>query len=242
MLLRYDGRLPEGDSDDVRIVLHHMGRCGDDAMTMRAWIKAHASWLDDDDADWIIRTAVESEKSVPRADTLARFLDLTAAVRHALGITTIGAVDQPKRQRTKAHKVRKRIAGTIRARAKRLAAGARPHAESLSRTRPWEAAGISRRTWYRHRGTDSSDSNVAKPHAGSRTCATERAEPPERGGRASSDRPCPAPSKAPSERDRIRVLPTIPSFAACVATSAWCPSQGATIGLQDDNSNYRRIA
>ena len=51
--------------------------------------------------------------------------------------------------------------------AKRRAEGAKPHAESAARTKPWEAEGISRRTYYRRRqkadgtgGTNSSTVNL----------------------------------------------------------------------------------
>lgn len=47
----------------------------------------------------------------------------------------------------------KREADKLRKRAERAAKGATPRSESLSATRPWEALGISRRTWYRKFGT-----------------------------------------------------------------------------------------
>jgi len=78
-------------------------------------------------------------------DRLAQWLGLTFEVRQKLSITTIGAIDMPKRARKKLRKAKDRA----RKEAKRRAQGARPQAESLSQTRPWKEAGMSRRTWYR---------------------------------------------------------------------------------------------
>src|SRR5262249_36626913 len=56
---------------------------------------------------------------------------------------------------------------------RRRANGARPHSESLSATKPWEALGMSRRTWYRRRsGTVGTDScPVDSIHRRARSCA-----------------------------------------------------------------------
>ena len=66
-----------------------------------------------------------------------------------LGLTRIGACDVGKRARTILRKRRARLA----LQHKRRKAGVRPRteylAQSLSRVRPWEAEGISRRTWER---------------------------------------------------------------------------------------------
>jgi hypothetical protein len=192
LLFRYDSILPVGDYVAVRIVLFHMASIiRNTANKMRAWIAEAAPWLDEDEADRLIRAAIASEANLPKPDTLARYLDLTAAVRHALGIRTIGAADITKRQRTKARKARKRIAGTVAACAKRLAAGAQPRAEYLathtaSRDQPWIALGISRATYYRRRKagetsageTGVSDNNTPKAYMRRRTCVTVPAAPP----------------------------------------------------------------
>jgi hypothetical protein len=87
-----------------------------------------------------------------KADDLAKLLGVTYAQRKALGIKTIGACDITKRARKE---LRKRDDRERKAKARR-AAGAKPHSQSLARTAPWLAEGISRRTWFRRRGTNSS--------------------------------------------------------------------------------------
>jgi hypothetical protein len=95
--------------------------------------------------------AIIEEASITRkhltADNLARFLGVTYAQRQALGLTTIGSVNVRKRARKELRKVRDRRYQE----GKRRERGARPHSESLSATKPWEAMKMSRRTWYRQR-------------------------------------------------------------------------------------------
>jgi hypothetical protein len=157
-----DGELPDDDAgrDDLRIMLHHIGRHTSPNIesAMRTWIAKHTPWLDKDEGDSLIRYYIASKKKLPKADTLARFMGLKCADRKRLGIRTIGAIDATKAER----KAEQRLMDKVRQEANRRAAGAKPHAESASRTKPWEADGVSRRTWYRRqkaqmaRGTDSS--------------------------------------------------------------------------------------
>jgi hypothetical protein len=80
-----------------------------------------------------------------KADRLAKYLGVTYAQRLALGITTIGSIDVGKRARKELRKRQNRLAHER----GRRAMGMRPQSESLSRTKPWEKEGMSRRTWYR---------------------------------------------------------------------------------------------
>jgi hypothetical protein len=81
------------------------------------------------------------------------------------GIDETDAEREVERKARKLERDRKRRASasaadkakeTERGRCRRAAEGSRSHAESLGRTRPWEAAGVSRRTWERHRDANSS--------------------------------------------------------------------------------------
>jgi hypothetical protein len=87
------------------------------------------------------------------ADKLAKFLGVTYPQRQQLGLTTIGSIDVPRRGRILLRKRRRRL----NCERSRRAGGARPRADyeakSLARTKPWEAQGMSRRSWYRKRGT-----------------------------------------------------------------------------------------
>jgi hypothetical protein len=91
----------------------------------------------------------EAEATAPlrTADQLARFLGVTYASRQHLKAWTLGAVDVSRAERTKRAKERSRAKQQL----KRRAAGAKPQSQSVSRAKPWEQQGISRRTWYRRR-------------------------------------------------------------------------------------------
>jgi hypothetical protein len=174
--LRYGGRLPDDDAgrEDAKLMIHHLHS---DAMD--GWLRRWAPWMDALERECLI---VEAERS-PRwwkADELGKRLGLTRAERTDLKITTIGAVDFLKPERTGRRKQRNSLAK----RERRARRGAKPHAESLSRTQPWLAQGISRRTWYRRkngasrgtnrrRGTDSGTACfLLLSTAGGRICAT----------------------------------------------------------------------
>ena len=105
------------------------------------------------------RDIIEKARSTSRPrtpDGWARALGLTYAKRQRIGITTIGAIDVNKRQRTHLRKLRE----NERYRRRRQALGATPRTQSLSALKPWAADGISRRTWERRRRADA-NSNVA---------------------------------------------------------------------------------
>jgi hypothetical protein len=108
-------------------------------------------------------SAITEEASIIRkcwsADNLARFLGVTYAQRQALGLKTIGSIDVKKRAR---RELRKRKDRLYQERCRR-ARGARPQSESLSRTKPWEALNMSKRTWERRRNKarDASSSAVS---------------------------------------------------------------------------------
>jgi hypothetical protein len=80
-----------------------------------------------------------------KADTLARRLHVSDAERTRLHIWTIGAYDVPRAMRIERRKENRRLA----AKARREANGGSPREQSVSRTKPWEAEGVSRATWYR---------------------------------------------------------------------------------------------
>ncbi len=87
------------------------------------------------------------------ADKLAKFLGVTDRQRTALGITSIGSIDVGRKQREKRRREHKRMNKELIRRARGIKPRAQYESSSLSRTRPWDSEGISRRTWYRRRGT-----------------------------------------------------------------------------------------
>jgi hypothetical protein len=102
-----------------------------------------------------------------KADSLARYLGITYAQRQFIGITTIGSCDVSRHERRRRRKERDRMMHDQHRRAR----GARPRAAyeatSLSRTKPWEAQGISRRTWERRRRDASPSAAIPPLKAGS---------------------------------------------------------------------------
>jgi hypothetical protein len=152
---RYGHMLPDDDAgrDDVVVMAYHLARCpGEVGRRIRNWIELRAPWMTSDEAAEIVRAAMANPFNW-RADPLARRLGLTEAERRQLLIRTIGAIDMTKDERKKARRLRQRQRDL----ARRRAQGAKPRAEyeanSISRNKPWMAFGISRRTWYRRRGT-----------------------------------------------------------------------------------------
>jgi hypothetical protein len=145
--------LPDNDEGRrfVTVLANHLG----EAKRIRIWLNDHAPWYGEDDADELIER-VERRRTRWRADTIAstKWLNVSYAERLALGLETIGAFDMPKEQRKQLRRERyrpKHRQNDRRWKAKqRRAKGCKPReqyeAESASRTRPWEAFGISRST------------------------------------------------------------------------------------------------
>ena len=98
---------------------------------------------------------VEEADTIPeccKADKLAKFLHLSDKMRAELQIRTIGSVDVTKQQRARRRREQKRAQKQmnrrrqgVKSRAEYLAAN------SVSRSQPWKAEGISRRAWYYRR-------------------------------------------------------------------------------------------
>jgi hypothetical protein len=117
------------------------------------------------------KAVVRAERAAKRfgglsADKAAQMLRLMAERRKRLDIRTIGAIDQTKEQR----RVLRKWANKCRqaARRSRVARESeriiRPRTVSLSRTKPWQAQGISRRTWERRQKAECVSSvNAGKP-------------------------------------------------------------------------------
>lgn len=147
---RYGTALPDDDAgrDDLTVALNHLACLAHPRGHIANWIDLWVPWL----------TAKEQRDLVPpilanpqrwKADALAWRLRLTMEQRTMLGITTIGAIDANKGARTKRRKQRDRDRKTSARRKQGIKPRKLYEEQSLSRTRPWEAAGISRRTWYR---------------------------------------------------------------------------------------------
>jgi hypothetical protein len=147
---RHRYQLPNDDAgrDDPLIMAHHLARHPAAEHRIASMLSLWAPWMSATEAG-ALTAKVIAKPLRWRADTLGRRLGLTEAERQRLKITTIGAIDVTKDERIKSRRERDRA----RHHHHRRAQGATPRdeyeANSISRTRPWEALGMSRRSWHR---------------------------------------------------------------------------------------------
>lgn len=126
------------------------------AQPLSDWCQRWAPWVS---VQLIVEVELEAagRKRMLRADAAAALLRLTMEERKKLGIKTIGACDISKAEREKVSADQKRAADRERIALKRRASGVKSRAsdreQSLEKTQPWKAEGISRATWYRRRET-----------------------------------------------------------------------------------------
>lgn len=83
--------------------------------------------------------------------TAAKLLSVTAYERRAARAWSIGAVDQTPNEVADAGRELKNATRKARRRAQGMIARTHYEGNSLTKTAPWQAQGISRRTWERHR-------------------------------------------------------------------------------------------
>ncbi|MBG6209238.1 hypothetical protein IWQ49_003909 [Labrenzia sp. EL_126] len=114
----------------------------------------------------------------PKADDLADALGVTLAERTFLNLTQIGACDVTTEKRKAIAKERKKTKDRLAKQEKRRKAGAIPRAqyeaESISRKKPWQEAGVSRATYYRRKAKQAGfDANEVCETKASRVCRDE---------------------------------------------------------------------
>jgi hypothetical protein len=106
-----------------------------------------AQWMDEDEL-MKLKDRVFDKPRRFKPDTLARRFGVTIALRDQLRLTTIGAIDCNRTQRLERRKVKRAKNST----ARRRKAGAISREEyelgSAASTKPWEALGICKRTYY----------------------------------------------------------------------------------------------
>lgn len=146
---RYGIVLPDDDAgmDDIEVAVNHLASLAHPRGRITKWLGLWAPWLTIAAQTALITKAIAGPQHWT-ADQLAWRLRLTNQEREMLGITTIGAVDLSKRERTKRRKQRakERMAKL------RQAKGATPRSNrppSISKLKPWKVEGISRASWYR---------------------------------------------------------------------------------------------
>lgn len=155
---RWGTTLPNDDAgrEDLEIALNHLACLAHPRPHIARWIEIWTPWL----------TAAEQREIVPpilanpmryKADALAWRLRLGIEERTMLGITTIGAFDKSKAERTKLRKKRDRERKANSRRVKGVKPRKQYEGQSISRQKPWIVEGISRATWYRRRETSAAN-------------------------------------------------------------------------------------
>jgi hypothetical protein len=169
---RYGTILPDDDAGrgDLKVMAHHIARLQNPEPKIMAWARLRCPWANQIEVCKVITHVL----ACPRrwtADKMAWELGLTMAERSSLHITTIGALDSSVEKRKQLDKLRRREHEA----AKRRERGAKPRADyeanSAEQLRPWEALGISRRTWYR-RGKPSLTRREDNGSVGRMACVT----------------------------------------------------------------------
>jgi hypothetical protein len=164
-----------------------------------AWARLWCPWLGKDECDTLIAdVALKRERW--GADALGKLMRLDDATRTLLGITSIGAFDITKAKRAKRAK-RKDAAYQ---KARRAKAGAAPHADSADRAKPWEALGISRRTYYRKRASGT---------LGTNSSAADRLY-------MATTNPCHTAGASPTGESAADALVLVPALAADIAAAS----------------------
>jgi hypothetical protein len=159
---RFGIRLPDDEygRDAAFVMACHLAKRPDAERRIGNYLELQCPWMHQDEAHSLIATVIAKQLRW-RADKLALRLNLHQRERDGLKIRTIGAVDFDKANRIE----RRRQKARQRDRERRRRNGAKPRTEyedySISSTRPWEALGMSRRTWYRR----------GKPTDGTSPCA-----------------------------------------------------------------------
>lgn len=126
----------------MMVAVNHLASLARPKGRIENWLDLWCPWLTRAESTSIIAKAI-MEQHHWTADQLAWRLRLTDADRTALAITTIGAIDCSKAQRTKRRKAKHKA---------RMAGHRNPRpASSIERDKPWKAVGMSRATWYRKR-------------------------------------------------------------------------------------------
>lgn len=167
---RYRGpSLPDDDAgrDDLLVAAHHIAAIyRNPAEHIPAWVSLWAPWLSDADCAALVKK-VAANPLKWTADKLAWRLGLTDAERTALRITTIGAIDCGKAARAKRRRRRNNAAKTARRRDGGAVNRAAYEGASAARAKPWEASGVSRRTWYRRKKAEAAQQLGTAPASSS---------------------------------------------------------------------------
>jgi hypothetical protein len=173
------GAVPDDDAGhDALQLLLELGLTGMEAIRIAPWCVGDPlnRLIEAADSNWPFWS---KSKKIP--EQLAQRLAVTFKEKTMLRLHHIAAIDISERDLEADRRKRRRDRAKQRAAGIRSAMGAVPRAEYLAtskaRTKPWEAAGLKRRTWYRRQRA--SKTNGTGPSPGNLliceqpTCATD---------------------------------------------------------------------
>jgi hypothetical protein len=176
LLHRYGPVLPDDDAgrEDLIELLKPISLGPNAAKRMKQEMELVAPWASAAAIDHVNRLPIWERK--PKAEALGQRMRTTNAERERLRLWTIAPIDMTGEQMAEQRKAKARG----RERERRRRKGAKPRADylaqALSRTRPWEMLGISRRTYYRRRGTGPCEAKIDK--RSTHLCHASRVAPP----------------------------------------------------------------
>jgi hypothetical protein len=148
---RYGHTLPDDDAgrEDLFELLLPISLGQEERRKMMNAIEVNAPWMDADETMQLI-DQINRMPSYERKRTARRqgeIMRISKAEREVLKLKTIAPFDMTDEQLAEQRKEKDRD----RKRRQSRAAGRKPHDQSFARKKPWEKAGLSRRTWFRKR-------------------------------------------------------------------------------------------
>jgi hypothetical protein len=151
--VRYGHVLPNNDAgrDAAFVMCCHLANGADAPKRIRNWLSLATPWMMLPEREKLLANAVVHPYRWS-ADKIAHKLGgVTDADRHRYGLWTLGAVDVSKEERETQRRERDRLRKMTRRRKDGATPRAEYEANSLSKTKPWIALGMSRATYYRRR-------------------------------------------------------------------------------------------
>jgi len=148
---RWGSTLPDDDAgrDDAAVMAHTIANLpGNASHHIEMFLEVSAPWMPRDEVECLLAEVSLNPRRF-QADPLAERLGLTERERSHLGIRTIGAIDLPQAERQRRRRRRQSDNRTRLRRANGVKPRAAYEALSASKNKPWEAFGMSRRSWYR---------------------------------------------------------------------------------------------
>ncbi len=201
-------QFPDDDAgrEDLRILLEHYAL--NNPLAMPRIIQRRAPWAD---AERVIEQ-IELNPRRYRAKTLGGLLRFTGEEWKRLRLRTIEPIDMTKEERRAFSHA---LYIERRRRKKRQTPRAEWLARSLSRTKPWEAEGISRSTWERRRNKALTQVGGNKDSIRRHTCVSEGGATSQRKGWARNDAAAAFPKP---EGSRIEISKS--HFQVCINQQA----------------------